>query len=381
MTSVKAIIKPDLLIWARKSAGFKKIEDAAAKIKVSTGKLSDWEAGLDSPTIVQLRIIANVYKRPIAVFYLPAAPRGVDVLHDFRTIPGGKSGEFSPELTYEIRKAYHRREKALDLYDELGEKPTPVSLRAVVGDDVDQLGSLIRDYLKVSKATQESWKNSYDALNAWKSAIESHEILIFQASRVSVSEMRGFSIAAQPVPVIVLNSADSPNARIFTLIHELTHISLQSDGVCTLDSTKDRIEVFCNAVAGTTLLPQAWLSGASATWSDDEVRQTAKRFSLSNQVVLRRLLTLGKVSETKFNTLQSVYDKEAKEFAAQQHDKDIVVAQSTKALASSGKLFAKLVLDSYHRNKVTSADVSDLLSVRVKHLKDIETKVYGEAVL
>jgi Zn-dependent peptidase ImmA (M78 family) len=375
--SVKAIIKPEILVWARKAAGYKNLGAAAAKIAVTPEKLASWESGLDAPTVIQLRKIAGVYKRPIAIFYLPEAPKGVDVLHDFRTIPGGRAGEYSPELTFEIRKAYHRREKALEMYADLGETPIPVSLTASINDEVDVLAERIRQYLGVSKTVQEEWKTSYDALNGWKSAIESREILVFQASRIDVSEMRGFSIASQPSPVVVLNSADAPYARVFTLLHEMVHIALSVDGVCTLDSKRDGTEIFCNAVAGATLLPVSWFKELPAQWTDSNVRAVAKRFGMSNQVVIRRLLTLGKISQSEYNLRKAVYEKEAKEFAALQADKNTPITQSTKALSSAGKLFTKLVLDSYHQQKVTSSDVSDLLSVRLQYLKDIEAKVYG----
>jgi len=161
------------------------------------------------------------------------------------------------------------------------------------------------------------------------------------------------------------------------LLHEMVHISLAVDGVCTLDSRRDGIEIFCNAVAGATLLPVSWFKELPTQWTDSNVRAIAKRFGMSNQVVIRRLLTLGKISQTEYNSRKVVYEREAKEFAALQTDKNTPITQSTKALSSAGKLFTKLVLDSYHQQKVTSADVSDLLSVRLQYLKDIEAKVYG----
>jgi len=103
--SVKAIIKPEILVWARTSAGYRDLDEAATKVGVKPEKLAAWESGSDSPTVVQLRKVAGVYKRPIAVFYLPNVPKGVDVLHDFRTVYGGKAGEYSPALRFEIRRA------------------------------------------------------------------------------------------------------------------------------------------------------------------------------------------------------------------------------------------------------------------------------------
>lgn len=376
-TSVKALIKPEILLWARKSAGYRSVSEASKKIGVRESKLVAWEAGQDRPTIAQLRKIANVYKRPLAVFYLPTPPKGVDVLHDFRTVPGSSiAGSYSPQLTYEIRRAYHRREKAIEMCDDLGETTVSIDLKASTVDSADAVAESIRTYLGVSKEIQESWKNPYESLNGWKGLIESRGILVFQSSQIEVTEMRGFSIATQPFPVIVLNSADAPFGRIFTLLHELTHIALRSDGVCTLDSHKDRTEIFCNAVAGATLLPKSWLTSYSSSWDDETIRAASKKFGASSQVVLRRLLTLGEITQAEYKIRKAIYEKEAEASIAKQSDKKIKLEQSTKAIAAAGKLFTKLVLDSYNRHKVTSSDVSDLLSVRIQHLSAIEEKVH-----
>jgi len=65
---VRALIKPELLIWARGSAGFS-VPDTAEKLRLDEARLAAWEAGDDAPTIPQLRKLADP-KAPLAVFYL-----------------------------------------------------------------------------------------------------------------------------------------------------------------------------------------------------------------------------------------------------------------------------------------------------------------------
>ncbi|MCH8055736.1 MAG: helix-turn-helix transcriptional regulator, partial [Deltaproteobacteria bacterium] len=115
---VEAIIKPELLSWARESGGFT-VEAAAEKAHVKPEKLLTWERGEQRPTIIQLRNLANVYKRPLAVFYLPEPPKTFDAMHDFRRLPGEAAERKSPELRLEIRRSQQRRELALDLYEDL----------------------------------------------------------------------------------------------------------------------------------------------------------------------------------------------------------------------------------------------------------------------
>src|SRR5438309_359002 len=72
----------------------------------------------------------------------------------------------------------------------------------------------------------------YGPLNAWIVAVEAHDVLVFQTGEVTLEEMRGFALDERRLPVIVLNAKDAPRGRIFTLMHELTHLMLGQDSVC-----------------------------------------------------------------------------------------------------------------------------------------------------
>jgi transcriptional regulator with XRE-family HTH domain len=118
MKTVKANIKPALLTWARESLGFS-LADAAKRLDVTEDRLRSWEFGEDRPTINQLRKMTEVYKRPLAVFFLPEPPKGFQVMKDFRRMPGTIAGLYSPQLLLEIRRAQERRQLALDLLAEI----------------------------------------------------------------------------------------------------------------------------------------------------------------------------------------------------------------------------------------------------------------------
>ena len=71
--SIEALVKPEMLVWARESAGLPP-QVAAKKIGIKSEKLEMWEKGEIRPTVAQLRKAASVYKRPTAAFYLPRPP-------------------------------------------------------------------------------------------------------------------------------------------------------------------------------------------------------------------------------------------------------------------------------------------------------------------
>jgi DNA-binding transcriptional regulator YiaG len=65
---VKASNNPALITWARETAGFS-IAEAAARLGISEDQLQTWESldAKDAPSIPQLRKIAALFKRPLAV--------------------------------------------------------------------------------------------------------------------------------------------------------------------------------------------------------------------------------------------------------------------------------------------------------------------------
>ncbi len=73
MTSTKALIKPELLVWTRNRAKLK-LDEAAKAANVEAETLKAWEAGEGAPSVSQLRNLAAKYHFPLAVFYLPKPP-------------------------------------------------------------------------------------------------------------------------------------------------------------------------------------------------------------------------------------------------------------------------------------------------------------------
>ena len=57
--SVKALITPEVLRWARERRIKVEIDYAAKKLKIDPERLEAWENGTERPTIAQLKNIAK----------------------------------------------------------------------------------------------------------------------------------------------------------------------------------------------------------------------------------------------------------------------------------------------------------------------------------
>ncbi|MGO9605151.1 MAG: ImmA/IrrE family metallo-endopeptidase [Candidatus Binataceae bacterium] len=373
-------MKPELLVWARRASGLSLV-DVANKLKLPLEKIRDWEEGRLRPSVAQLRRLAAIYKRPLAVFYLPNPPTEFQPMHDFRRLPEHFLEE-SSNLLLEIRKAHYRRDVALDLYSMLGETAPQLSARATLDDDAEATGERMRSLLQITSEACGAWNSEYEALRGWRSSLENAGVMVFQAADVEINEMRGFSLALNPLPVIVVNIKDTPRARIFTLLHEFSHLMLMDAGLCDLNEgarqapRDQQIEIHCNRVAGAVLVPERELLSEELVaarpgrveWSDEQVAFLARKYWVSREVVLRRLLIADRTTTEFYNSKRRQYEQEYRSRAGVPG----FVLPHVAVLSRSGDLFVRLVLESYAQEKITSSDLSDLLEVRLKHLSKIE---------
>jgi Zn-dependent peptidase ImmA (M78 family)/DNA-binding XRE family transcriptional regulator len=386
MKRIEATPTPAVLMWAREKAGMS-AELASQKAGVKTEQLKEWEAGSTRPSIPQLRKLATVYRRPLAVFYLPEAPKRFEVMQDFRQLSRNEPAyQHSPKLAYEVRRAFDRREWALELMESVGESPVTFASAANIGESVESVATRLRDVLGVTLESQSEWRQQYEAFRHWRTLLENAGILTLQATGIELSEARGFSISLKPLPVVVVNIKDAPRGRIFTLLHEATHIMLNDGGICDLHNADE--EAFCNQVAGATLFPRnAVLSAAvvrqhrkgDPVWTDYELQELSRQFGGSREAALVRLLTLKL-------TTQAFYDRMGKEFLRiyqqqleRRQEAEGFAPPHVVAISSAGPLFTSLVVENFNRDKITASDASDYLQIRVKHLKDLQGEFSREA--
>ncbi|MET0012050.1 MAG: ImmA/IrrE family metallo-endopeptidase [Sedimenticola sp.] len=392
MTTIRAKVNPDLLVWARKSAGYT-LAQAAHKLGVSEERLSQWEAGEAQPTIKQLRNAVRVYKRPLALFFLHEPPQDFMPMHDFRRISGEDLSEYSPELRFAIRHAQERRESLLDLIDESGEEPLLFDLNASSEDDPEEVAGKIRSSIGITYQEQVTWRDQRIGFNNWRERIEQLGVLVFQVGGIELSEMRGFSIADRTLPVIVVNNKDAPSGRTFSLLHEFVHLMIGDGGICDMQEgvlrppEEDVVEVFCNAVAGAALVPQAMLLSELVVsntpeqftqWSTDQLSELARQYCVSKEVILRRLLTAGRTTVPHYQSMRELFIEEYRQLRERERRRGGGGPHpAVMAVSSNGSGYVRAVLENYYQRRITLSQVSDYLGVKLKHLPRIEASVFG----
>ncbi len=371
-TRTEAFVNPDVLVWARETGGYSRAE-AARRLGVQEVRLSSWEVGMSRPTLAQLRSIAQIYKRPVAAFFLPSVPDAEPPIHDFRKLPGKARRDLSPELRYAIRTARYRRQAALDLMEDLGEPPTELQFTASLSDDPEQVGLEAGRFLGVNGSEPESDARAWFA--RWRRALEERGALVMQAERVPLEEMRGFSLTDRPLGAVVLNIKDHLLARTFTMLHEFAHLALGASGVCDVVAPagiiNDPVEQFCNNVAGAVLVPREQLLEFVPPGQPDDsmIVSAAHRFGVSRETIARRLVKAGRMTDAQYRRRRAFY---LAQFRQQQPKKSSGgPPRANLAVTTAGPLLSRLASEAYDEGKITASEFSDYLRVNLKHLDRI----------
>ncbi len=360
------------------------VDSAAAMIGVHPESVTNWETGQSRPTVRQLEKAAKVYRQSFAAFFLPAPPATFKLpFHDFRKLPGGVDEPTSRELIFDVRASLDRREILLELTET---KVEQFNLRASIKDDPEKLGDAVRGFIGISVATQTNWKDPPFAFREWRNAAEVKGVLVFQSTKSSLDEMRGYSIAEFPFPIVVVNRKDTPAARIFTLFHEMAHLMLRSSGICDLDPATQRIpadeatETFCNRVAGAVLVPRDHLLSLDIVnahdgdnWDDNEIADLARLYSVSREVVLRRLLTFNLTNDRFYRLKRSQYQAQIDKLREdeEREEKQGFVPPSTNVISTTGRPFVRTVLEALDSQQITTVDACQYLRVKFPQLDKI----------
>lgn len=383
MPRVTIDIDPSLVTWAREAAGLTP-QAAAKKIGVSPTKLAQWETpgAPERPTPRQLEKLADAVKRPVATFFLPAPPVEPPLPADFRRPP---TAEGAQPLSPATRLAIRRARRLQQVYSELvgtAERPLAPPPRLTRALAPERAAQDARGYLGVTSAEQAQWQDSATALREWRLRFEGLGYLVFQFA-MPADEISGFSLNS--TPAIVLNKKDPLSRRCFTLFHEWAHLLLGEPGLCFVEEGRtagsaDAVEVFCNGFAGALLVPMPDLEALDALRAprfvlDQAVEEGVRQFAVSRFVILRRLQTAGFIDQ---QTYQQTAARWEQQFRAQPKKKAKGGAPPyRKTVAELGRGFVSHILHAHDRGQITDIELSDYLSLRLRHLEKVEALVGG----
>lgn len=385
--SIPAMVTPEVLQWAR-NLDMITVEEIAHKLKVDCSKIESWESGSEHPTLNQAKALSKQYRVPFAYFYLPDTPRKTKRLDkvDYRTFGNIGAADMSRELRWFLRNIEDRRDVMLELYADIEEDLIPFTSNVTDNSSEKTVATAIRNLLGLDHNMQIKFRKPENALSYCVSRLEENGFLIFQATKIDPSEMRGLSVAYEIFPIIALNRKDEPSARLFTLFHELVHILTRTSGICNDMASQGQsaydIELFCNKVAGYALVPEELLKVNSSISSirqygldDTYISAIARDFAVSKEVIINRLWNIGVITKQAYFDTLNRYTEEY--LAYKRTKKGGFLPPALDKGTQVGKLYAKTVMQAYHAEKISPRDASGyLLGLHMQHFSTIERWCY-----
>lgn len=319
-------VNPDILIWARETAGLSK-EEAAKKLGLSgPDRLQALETGERDPSRRQLVKMSEKYHRPLLTFYLSDPPQESDKGQDFRTLTRdlvlGSEG-----LLDALLRDVHARQGLVRAALEEAEEDEPLAFvgSARIENGIDALVASMEKALKFTAEDFHAERIVTDAFAELRAAAEKAGVFVLlignlgsHHTNIDTRVFRGFALADEVAPFVIINDNDSRAAWSFTLLHELAHIFLGQTGVSGYDGEAE-VEKFCDSVAARFLLNPAELStiGVKDASNFEELVERIGAFAsdrnLSRKMVAYNLLRSSLIAGEVYRNLSDAFDADREE--------------------------------------------------------------------
>ncbi|MGA8534665.1 MAG: XRE family transcriptional regulator [Candidatus Tumulicola sp.] len=382
------MVRPERLKWARESTMLT-LEDAAKKMGVSAARLAAAEGGSGSITFRQLEKLAHACGIPMHILYSDAPPKEEELPIDFRS-PQEGGGEFSSGLIKTLRIARERRDAALDLF---GDLDMPRTKLPVLRND-KEIAEYLRGLLCVlewnhvsTDERKELWKGA-KALSLTKELVETNlPVLVFEFI-IDPKFLRGCSLYSDGLSIVALSTRDKPNARRFTMGHELAHLLMRESGICY--PIRGRIsnvtERRCNLVAGEALLPTELLAHDIEEKShiaiDSLIEYLANRYCLSYSAVAVRLNQFGALSATQLQQRLQTYAQYFTEERERSSESEAGPSYHLLQVQRLGPTFTNAILSAVDSDYLSISQAAHLLQIspsydNVSKIREKAVSVYG----
>ena len=374
--TIQIEVNPTVFKWLRESAGWTN-EDISKRLKTSVEIVKKFELGEDKPTLRQLEELSKAYKRPLAAFLLSKPKEEKPKPKDYRMLPE-KVNVFDKKTIVVLRKARSLQEIGRELSININYQTKPKVKKERPSENPEKVAEKYREVFKLTEEKQRKFKTPYEFFNYLRDFLENMNILTFQFS-MPVEDARGFVIVDEFPNIIVVNTKDSIEARLFSLMHEFAHILLGEsviDMPDILTTTRNRMESWCNKFSSSFLLPKKiaklLFDSKQKVLTDTKTLNTfSRKYKVSKAMILFNMLKLGYITKTAY---ENVLKRPRKIKIEKKGKKGGGIPSDKRCLSEVGTKFISIVANNYDRNHITYTDALNYLSIKSKNFNKVLVK-------
>ena len=371
-------INHNILVWARENSGTSLTE---AYQKFGKVKIDAWESGTDYPTYAQLRALSDYYRRPMAIFFFPEPPKIKDLSASCRTLPSQLHSLFSRNFVKILDEARIMQLNLYDLYD--GKNPALIHFSDCTFDidDIENAAKQLRDFLNAPLAEQKSVKGMDSYFEYWRDKFYNAGIYVFKDAFKDM-DISGFCLYDDEFPIIFINNSYSFTRQVFTLFHEVFHLMAKTSG---LDIYNDlalnthvtgynkKIEMFCNKFASVFLVPNEDFSIVYRNINphdDNDIQRLANRYSVSREVILRKLLDRGEIDNKEYDEKSALYTTDYFRVKKNNNDNTHGNYYNTQ-ISYKGIRYVETAYSKYYEGRISISQLSNYMKMKIPHLQTL----------
>ena len=258
---VNVNVSKETLGWIMANVNFDALSSQIA------GRLMSWYSGEKIPTFNQIEEASRATGIPLGYFFLNTPPKEDRTLLEYRTVDSLELEKPSRNLLDTIHdmeqiQEWAKNQMVTDGFSELdfvGSMAGVTEVSAFV-TQIRQVLDLPRDWFIFAKTPADSYRYLRSKISNAGVIVMMNGIVGNNTHRpLEINEFRAFAIADEYAPLIFINSNDSINGKLFSLLHEFAHILIGKSNFFndrySAHGHVNQIETICNATAAEILVP------------------------------------------------------------------------------------------------------------------------------
>lgn len=325
MATTRIDVKPAVLHWVQEASN-------GTLNEAWTNKIDKWLKNESKPTLNQLKDLSKKAQIPFGYFFLDNTPKEDLPLLKFRTINNIEIDRPSRNLvdtihSMELKQSWLSEERQKNGYPSsfFSHGFKYVANYRSLSDE--QIAFNIMKSLDLKLGWNVGLKNR-EAFNLLRMKLDQVGVIVMYSGIVGSNthrpldqaEFRAFAIDDSFAPFIFVNSNDSYNAMLFSLVHELTHIWFGTSELYNDDYQAHRqflnpqTEKYINRISEVIIFPEPlftteWQKDNEGT-EVDQIIAVAKRFNASPLSAAIRSLHLKLITQETVDQLKNELDRE-----------------------------------------------------------------------
>jgi len=266
--------------------------------------------------------------------------------------------------------------------------PLPFVGSARMSQGVSLVLASIQKTIQLDIAAFRAEGSPSDAFNLLRDRVEAAGVFVLLIGNLGsyhtaldLETFRGFALADDIAPFVIINDQDADSARSFTLVHELVHIWLGQTGV-SASRAEISIEKFCNDVASEFLLPSSELQQLAVNHRTDlesvqtRISDFARNRNLSASMVAYKLHRMGTIDFETWKSLSETFRRMWLDHRKQQR----ILAREEESHGPTyypvrrhriGKALLELVSSMMHAGAITTSKAAKVLGVKAKNVQNL----------